>query len=75
MGITCGMHDRNKECLEIISVRYEVFILMKIQVTVFWVLTVCSDMIQYHSLEGLCYLHLQGHNKFLVEKTSRKGIT
>jgi hypothetical protein len=33
---------------------------MKIQVEVFWVVTPCSDVVEYQRFGEPCYLHLQG---------------
>jgi hypothetical protein len=33
---------------------------MKIQVVVFWVMTLCIDVVGYQCFRGPCYLHLQG---------------
>jgi hypothetical protein len=41
-------------------VRYEVFMVVKIQVKVFWVVMPCSDVVEYQCFGGPYYLHLQG---------------
>jgi len=33
---------------------------MKIQVAVFWVVTLCSSVVGYQCFRGLCCLHLHG---------------
>jgi hypothetical protein len=40
--------------------RSEVFRVAKIQVEVFWVVTLCSVMVGYHRFRGPCCFHLQG---------------
>jgi hypothetical protein len=39
---------------------FEVFMVIKIQVVVFWVLTPCSVVVGYQHSRGPCCLHLQG---------------
>jgi hypothetical protein len=42
------------------DVRFEVFIAVKIQVEVFWVVMVCSVRVGYQCFGGPCCLHLHG---------------
>jgi len=39
---------------KMLCVQSEVFIVMKIQVTVFWVVMLCSDVFRYQCFEGPC---------------------
>jgi len=39
---------------------------VKIQVTIFWIVILCADVVGYHCFRGLCYLHLQGELKMDV---------
>jgi len=50
-------------CLEyssVFTVRVMVFMVTKIQVAVFWVVTMCSVVLEYQHFKGPCCLHLQG---------------
>jgi hypothetical protein len=43
-------------------VRFEVFMAVKIQVKVFWVVIPCSAVVGYYCLGRPCCLHLQGED-------------
>jgi hypothetical protein len=43
-----------------ITVRLEVLTEMKIHVTVYWILTQCSEVVGYQCFGGPCCMHLQG---------------
>jgi hypothetical protein len=43
-----------------IVVRFVVFTVVKTQVEVFWVVTLCDVVVEYHHFRGPCCLHLQG---------------
>jgi hypothetical protein len=45
------------------STRLEVFTAMKIQVTVFWIVTPCSDVIGYRRFGGSFCLHLHSEDR------------
>jgi len=51
-GEVTGWRKLNNE-----DVRLKVFMGMKIQVMVFWVVTLCSDVVGYQLFGGLCCLH------------------
>jgi len=53
----CSLHKVHNE--EIVT-RFEVFMVMKTHVTVFWVVTPRSDVVGYQNVGGSCCLHLQG---------------
>jgi len=40
------------------EVGLQIFIVMKIQVVVFWVMILCSDLVGHQSFGGPCSLHL-----------------
>jgi len=44
----------------VLDVRFEVFMVVKIQVEVFWVVTLCSIVVGYQCFRGPCCFHLQG---------------
>jgi hypothetical protein len=50
--------------------RFEVFMVVKIQVEVSWVVTACSVAVGYQCFRGPCYLHLQDE----VNGAGEKGI-
>jgi hypothetical protein len=39
---------------------------MKIQVVIFWVVTLCSDVVRYHQVGGPSCLHFQGDEICMV---------
>jgi len=51
------IHDNEEICIP--GIRLEIFTAM-IQVMVFWVMTVCSDVTGYQCFGGPCYFHHQG---------------
>jgi hypothetical protein len=50
---------QNKNIKHIFNVRFEICT-QTIQVEVFWVMTPCSDVVEYQCFGGTCCLHLQG---------------
>jgi hypothetical protein len=56
-------HRGDKICAVFMSscshARVEVFTVMKFQVAIFWVVTLCSDVVGYQCFGGPCCLHLQ----------------
>jgi hypothetical protein len=53
--------SNNKHQLKHLScLWFEVFTPVKIQVEVFWVVTLCSNMVGYHLFRGPCCFHLKG---------------
>jgi len=52
------------------DVRFEVFMVVKIQVKVFWVVMLCSVVVGYQHFGGPCCLHLQGETLIPQQNTS-----
>jgi hypothetical protein len=55
--------------------RLKVFMAMKIQVMVFWVLTPCSDVVGYQIFRGPYYLQLQGEVKMEAARSSETLVS
>jgi hypothetical protein len=57
----------------------EIFMVVKIQVMVFWVMTLCSVVVEYQYFGGsCCYLHLQaedGNSKSWYLTAMIHGVT
>jgi len=49
------LEAKNMKCFA----RYEVCMVMKIQVEVFWAAILCSDVVRYQCFGGPCCLHPQ----------------
>jgi hypothetical protein len=59
--------------MDLLYARVKIFRVMKIHVTVFWVVTLYSDVVGYHRFGGPCSLHLQGEVK--VELSSETLVS
>jgi hypothetical protein len=51
---------QNRWLFKIHEARFEVLVMIKFQVTVFCVMTPCSDMVKYQHFVGPCCLQLHG---------------
>jgi len=61
------LHGNTFKCftsnLPVTYQRFEVFMVVKIQVEVFWVVTACSVVVGYQHFRGLCSLHLHPEDR------------
>jgi hypothetical protein len=64
--VGCGCILLNIDCIKkifqikVVGARFNVFVAVKIQVKVFWVVTLYSVMVRYQRFRGPCCFHLQG---------------
>jgi hypothetical protein len=65
-----GLHMEMNETF----VRFEVFIVVKIQVRVLWVVTLCSVVVGYQCFTGSCYLHLHPAEHYTVSQPRRPWL-
>jgi len=59
---------------DVLGSRFDVLMVLKIQVMVFWVVTLCSDVVGYQHLLKLCYPNCQGKVKWRQHCPPNIGI-
>jgi hypothetical protein len=48
-----------------VTLRLDIFTVMNVEVLVFWIVMLCSDMIGYQRFGGTHCLHIQGEDRMI----------